>query len=329
MAKKETRRLIDGKWYRITPTGRVGVELTHCCNTLTKAQMIARVLSALREATRYWLPKTKKLEEGRRKRPSGEWENNCEKCNKWFRLNDLEADHIIPCGGMNCFSKAQQWLERAFVEIEGYQRLCRTCHLKKGVSERKSSSDRINNPREESTYRNMMSRCYNPNATGYQYYGGKGVTICNEWKANFSNFFRDMGTRPEGMSLDRIDVNGNYCKENCRWASYLEQARNTTCNNYIAFNDEVLCVQEWAEKLGIKANTLLYRLRRGWSVEEALGFRERVKKNYNGRLTLEDIQDIINKIDKGETQTSCAREFGIDSSQICRIYNKFKKEKLK
>lgn len=134
---KVSRRLIDGKWYRITPTGKVGVELTHCSNTMTKPQLIARVLSAMRAATRFWLPKVEKLNEGRRKRKDGVWENSCELCLQWFRMNDLEADHIIPCGGMNCFSKAQVWLERAFVEIDGYQRICKTCHLAKTLAEKK------------------------------------------------------------------------------------------------------------------------------------------------------------------------------------------------
>ena len=136
---KQQRQLIGDKWFRITPTGRVGVELTHCSNTMTKAQMVGRVLSALRESTRYWLPKMDKLNEGRRKRADGVLENKCEQCEDWFRLNDLEVDHIVPCGGMNCFSKAQGWLEKAFVEKEGFQLLCKICHLQKTLREKKKN----------------------------------------------------------------------------------------------------------------------------------------------------------------------------------------------
>lgn len=71
----------------------------------------------------------------------------------------------------------------------------------------------------------MRSRCNSPNNTSYFYYGGRGITICKEWN-EFSNFLRDMGERPEGLTLDRIDPDGNYCKENCRWATRKEQLEN-------------------------------------------------------------------------------------------------------
>src|SRR5574344_1158020 len=75
------------------------------------------------------------------------------------------------------------------------------------------------------SWQSMKSRCRNPKETGYEYYGGRGITYDPEWEL-FENFYRDMGERPEGMSLDRIDVNGNYCKENCRWATGSEQMYN-------------------------------------------------------------------------------------------------------
>jgi len=79
------------------------------------------------------------------------------------------------------------------------------------------------NNKTYSTYYSMKSRCYNPNAGNYQYYGALGITICDRWLESYENFLEDMGEKPEGMSLDRIDVYGNYEPGNCRWATDKEQ----------------------------------------------------------------------------------------------------------
>lgn len=118
----------------------------------------------------------------------------------------------------------------------------------------------------------MRERCYRPSKAEYKYYGGRGITICDEWLEDFMNFYNwAMANGYEDhLSIDRIDVNGNYCPENCRWATHKEQCNNRRQNRFLKFNGETHTVKEWADIIGINVVTLRGRLRTGWSVELAL-----------------------------------------------------------
>lgn len=123
---------------------------------------------------------------------------------------------------------------------------------------------------EYRSWRNMLSRCDNPDHNRYEHYGGRGITYDPRW-ADFLTFLEDMGTCPEGCcSLDRKDVNGNYCKDNCEWASQKTQQRNKRSNKRIVFQGREQTVAEWAEELDIDPFLIYDRLSRGWSAEKAL-----------------------------------------------------------
>ena len=115
----------------------------------------------------------------------------------------------------------------------------------------------------------MKRRCNDKNGKKAHLYALKGISYDSSWE-QFEAFFNDMGERPSGMSLERIDGNKGYSKKNCCWATPKQQASNTVRNRYLVFNGERKTITQWAEHLGIKPNTLLYRIRRHWSLEKAL-----------------------------------------------------------
>ena len=123
------------------------------------------------------------------------------------------------------------------------------------------------------TYRiwtGMRTRCSNPKTTSWPHYGGRGIKVCERWK-NFENFLADMGERPEGKSLDRINNDGDYCPENCRWATDIEQHRNRSDNVYWSHAGSTKTIAEWADVTGLNKHTLSDRVRKsGWTIEQAL-----------------------------------------------------------
>lgn len=120
-------------------------------------------------------------------------------------------------------------------------------------------------------YTGIKARCYSPSEPAFKHYGGRGIAMCDRWLNSFENFLADMGERPSKKhSIDRIDVNGDYCPENCRWATAREQNRNKRNNVFIEFNGERLCISDWGVRLGITPCVIGQRLARGLSAAEAL-----------------------------------------------------------
>ena len=116
----------------------------------------------------------------------------------------------------------------------------------------------------------MVARCENPKSINYHNYGGRGISVCKAWRGSVGAFIQDMGARPVGTSLDRIDNSGDYTLKNCRWATAEQQNRNSRNNHILTFNGVSFCVKTWAEKIGMPYQTLLHRLKAGWSVEKTL-----------------------------------------------------------
>ena len=122
-----------------------------------------------------------------------------------------------------------------------------------------------NHKRTYRSWKDLRQRCNNPNNTDYPNYGGRGISVCKRWDS-FLNFFEDMGERPDGMTIDRIDTNGNYEPLNCRWATPKEQARNKT-NNRLMLDGKTLA--EHCEVKNINHKVVTYRLSKGYSVKDS------------------------------------------------------------
>lgn len=122
-------------------------------------------------------------------------------------------------------------------------------------------------------YRNMITRCNNPKAIEYKNYGGRGITVCDEWSSSFIAFRTWAGNNgySDSLTIDRIDTNGNYEPSNCRWITLQEQGFNKTNTRYFEYKGQSKCLAEWAEIFGIKKRTLYNRVYNlGWNIEKAL-----------------------------------------------------------
>jgi predicted nucleic acid-binding Zn ribbon protein len=154
--------------------------------------------------------------------------------------------------------------------------------FQKEIASKRATKHGMRGISEYDIWRSMAQRCNNQKSSSYTNYGGRGIVMCDRWldpENGFTNFYTDMGPRPSPKhSIDRIDVDGNYCPENCRWATHKEQARNKRNNKMITYAGKTLCLVEWDEEVGIPYTTIWARLRNGWSVEEALTTPVRRKK---------------------------------------------------
>lgn len=171
------------------------------------------------------------------------------------RESDLLWEFLCDCGNTVIIKKRQ-------VTHKGIKPT-RSC----GCS-RKTHGHKHNNTYH--TWQGMKARCYNKNSFGWDRYGGRGITVCERWKDSFEDFLEDMGECPKGMSIDRINNDGDYEPENCRWATRSQQQRNKRNNRKIVAFGEEKTMTEWEEITGISDSTIDARIKNGLLPEEAL-----------------------------------------------------------
>jgi hypothetical protein len=174
------------------------------------------------------------------------WVCECECGNKVdVNASHLKSGHTRSCG---CFNFKSFSLKR-------------TKHKPHGMS---------GSP-EHKTWRGMIKRCTNPNAINYKNYGGRGITVCDRWLNSFENFYADMGEKPsKSHSIDRLNNNLGYSKDNCRWSVQIDQQRNRRNNRWITVECCVRTVAEWADIVGASQSVIYSRLSRGWSEYDAV-----------------------------------------------------------
>lgn len=165
-----------------------------------------------------------------------QWELLCECGGTCFVVTaDLNRGHTTSCGCATQEARSRN----------GKANTTHGCSIEKG-----------DGYSEFITWMSLKARCLNPKDKGYPNYGGRGITVCDRWKNSFETFLADMGKRPEGCEIDRINNNGNYEPSNCRWTTRIIQHNNKRNNIFVTYKDECMTMAQWARKYNVKANSL-------------------------------------------------------------------------
>jgi hypothetical protein len=169
-----------------------------------------------------------------------------------------------------------------------------------------------------SIWRAMHNRCYNSNQKAYRNYGGRGIVVDARWhgKEGFDEFVRDMGDRPAGGTIERVDNDGAYCPENCKWATRLEQSKNKRNTRLITANGETKHLADWARHLGCNPAAILARIQAGMSEAEAVT--KPIPERPNAKLTMANAE-YVRQTYPMKTAQQLATEFGVSKKTVLNI----------
>ena len=143
--------------------------------------------------------------------------------------------------------------------------------LQKEITGARFRTHGMTNQKVYRAWKAMIARCERPKTQLFHRYGGRGISVCTQWRESFQSFFNDMGHPPSSLhSLDRINNNGNYEPGNCRWSTRTEQLRNYSRNVLLTVKGETMPIAAWTERMGFPYREIENRIRGGWSVEDAV-----------------------------------------------------------
>lgn len=200
---------------------------------------------------------------------------------KFGRLTVISYSHTNKnrCPFWNCKCECGNELKINGASIKsGHTKSC-GCLNKEVITTHKLSKTRV-----YVSWNAMIQRCTNVKSKQYRFYGGRGISVCEKW-LSFDGFYEDMGDRPAGMSIDRINSFGDYCKENCKWSTIEEQSNNKITSIKITHQGKTQTLTLWAKEIGINHGTLRNRIiKRNWSIEKAFYTKVRKKSVKNNKM---------------------------------------------
>lgn len=178
---------------------------------------------------------------------------------------------------------------------------------------------------EYKIWQSMKQRCTNTNRSTYKYYGGRGISVCTEWRNSFDSFLRDIGHRPSPYhQIDRIDNNKGYSKDNCRWTTRDENLKNRSCTLYGVVNGEKLSAKEISSKYRLPYSAVKFRLKAGFTGADLVSpflNPQNGDNNNQAKLTKSKAVEIRAKYSNGIFSTTLAKEYGVSVQTILNVVN--------